>query len=102
MRNILLGLMLFLGVSWSKSGTCSEFFVWNPSTKDTLIHFSQVAPHQPKILGECYINTGWTAKVVEWHCRNMYLVQYTTSTFHKEHVGSMSLNPYMYFCKSRY
>lgn len=102
MIRILLLILVLASLSLSKSGTCSEFFVWNPATKDTLIHFSQVAPNQPKILGECYINTGWTAKVVEWHCQNMYLVQDTTSTFHKEHDGSMSLNPYMYFCKSRY
>lgn len=101
-RITLLALTLLISSTFAKRETCSEFLVWNPATRDTLFAFARKAEDKSTKDGSCYYNSGWTAKVVEWHCQNMYLTQDGKSTFQKDHRGSISLNPYQFFCRSRW
>lgn len=101
MRLILAFLLAFTVCSaYAKSGNCKDFVVWNPATKDTLMHFHRNASDPMTKDGGCYFNSGWTAKVIKWHCKNMYITQDGKSTFHSNHEGSMSLKPYHFYCQS--
>lgn len=87
---------------YANDGYCKEFVIWNPATKDTLMHFHRKASDPMTKDGSCHCNTGWTAKVVTWHCQNMYLTKDGKSTFHKSHEASMTLKPYHVYCRSKW
>ena len=87
--------------AYSKDGTCKELIVWNQTPNDTLFHFTRKASDLMTKDGACYFNTGWTAKVITWHCKNMYLNKNGKSTFQKNHEGSISLRPHNeFYCHS--
>lgn len=85
---------------YAHEGNCRKLVIWNPTSKDTLIHFHRKASDKITKDGACYYNTGWTAKVVRWHCKNMYLTKEGKSTFQTNHEGAMTLKPYHVYCQS--
>ena len=95
-------LVISLCSAYSKDEHCKELVIWNPATKDTLMHFHRKASDLMTKDGACYYNTGWTAKVVTWHCQNMYLTKDGNSTFQKSHEASMTLKPYHVYCRSKW
>ena len=101
---LLIALLLALALSsaYAADGTCKEFIVWNPTKNDTLFHFKRNPSDKTTKDGECYYNSGFTAKVVKWHCQNMYLVKDGTYELQKNHEGSISLRPFQFYCQSRW
>lgn len=105
LKRIIILIAMVAGIACAANGYCTEFMVWNPATKDTLVHFSTKAPGLPELNstywdGICTYDTGWTAKIVTWECNHIYKIKdgKATKTVHN---GSSSLNPYTFFCKAK-
>ena len=101
---LVMALLLALAIcsAYSAEGNCKEFIVWNPTTNDTLFHFTRNQSDKTTQNGSCYYNSGFTAKVVRWICENMYLKKDGNYTLQKRHEGSISLHPFQFYCHSRW
>lgn len=56
-------LVISLCSAYAKDEHCKELVIWNPATKDTLMHFHRKASDLMTKDGSCYYNTGWTARL---------------------------------------
>ena len=97
MKTLLILVCLLAGYGLAESGTCHQFTVWNPATKDTLVHyFSAGEPN-----GYCWFGTSIFGKTIRWECRKMAKRTEKGREVVSEN-GQLSYKNLAYYCASRW
>ena len=88
-------------VAVCSADTCKQLTVWNPVTKDTLVHYFRVPD---KAMGDCMLDTPIFGHTIKWNCENVAKRNKETGKIEivKQEGGSANDGKLAYFCISRW
>ena len=99
MRKPVILVLLFIAVGFAD--TCKQLTVWDPFTKDTLIHYFRVPD---KAMGDCWFDTPIFGHTIQWSCKNVAKRNKETGKIEivKREGGSANDGKVSYVCISKW